>query len=303
MSKWMRLSVIVLVTVTALTLFVTACRPEGLTPTPKAGSAGVAAAATATPAPPTATLAELQVEAEPEPEEETKAAPKEGISEELLTPELVDVISGTVASLVELYWDWDKALGEDDWFELQIWPYGQEEPSVYGWQKESTIRLTSAHLLPGRYWWRVVVVRGRGDDRAEELCEYSEAWIFTIVRPSTLAKMSITPPIVPSRTPSPTPTVRRWWYTWPTYTPTPAQPTPTFTTAPTVVQPTATFTAQPTVAPPTPTRTPEQYPVIPTNTPVVPTNTPVPPTNTPVEPTSYPPIVQPTAGPTADVYP
>lgn len=323
MEKPMRLLVVVLVVLGASILAVAGCRPEGLTPTPEEEGVSVSAkaAATATVAvqspspekPPTEEPAEAESQAEPQ---VPVAAPTSGEP----GPELVKVISGTVASLVELNWAWDEDLGEDDWYELQIWPYGQEEPSVYGWQKGAKIRLTSAHLLPGRYWWRVVIVRGRGEQRGEALSGYSEAWIFTITRPHTKAQISITPPSVPTRTPSvtPTPTKRRWWYpaasatptveqtvkpTWtPTTRPTGIEPTATSTLESTVIQPTATFTPEATVGVPTATWTPVQYPVA--------TNTPVPPTQTtepgpyPEEPTEAPTEVS-TAAPTvtSDVYP
>jgi hypothetical protein len=238
-----------------------------------------------------------------------------------LGPQLLEPPDEAGGSLLDLLWVWEEPLGDEQWFELYIWPDDPDaEPEVHGWYKEPPVRVTAATLSPGRYRWKVLVVEGQGEDRGEEVASSLEEWRFTIVRPSVLGAMTEPSPVMPTRTPTPTPmptnTPRPWWPS-----PTPkgtvtATMTPTRITV-TPMPPTATPTvngypgATETPAPPEPTNTPGGYPA-PTNTPVgpAPTNTPAPkvtntpagtaPTNTPapkVTNTPVPPV--PTTEPTA----
>ena len=177
-------------------------------------------------------------------------------------PELLAPPDGLTASLFDLMWAWDGKLGRGEWFEVRIRPDKPgDQPVTYFWPRERTLRVTSAMLLPGRYRWSVVVVSGDGESPGEELYPESEAWTFVMTRPRTLARMSVTPPQVPSRTPSPTPSRTRVWYPWPTSTSTPTL-TATSTPEPTVPEPTV---PEPTVPEPTATYTPEPPPT-PTST-------------------------------------
>ena len=203
--------------------------------------------------------------------EESKPTPTPERRPELLAPP-----DGLTARLFDLTWAWDGELGKDEWFEVQIWPDKPgDQPVSYFWTREWRLRVTSAMLLPGKYRWQVVVVSGDGESPGEELYPESEEWTFVMIRPHTLARMSVTPPPVPSRTPSPTPSPTRTWWVWPTltYTPTPTTtdtptptathtptPTATYTPEPTVPEPTATYTPEPTVPEPTATFTPEPPP-------------------------------------------
>lgn len=224
-------------------------------PTPQSVVVPVAAAQTQTTSvpptevpptevPPTATpvVVEVVVTATPEPE-----GPK--------GPELLAPPDKLAATLFDLMWEWEPGLGPNEWYELQIWPDTPDaEPSVFTWLKETTRRITAAHLLPGRYRWRVVVVDGYGDARGDETSPYSEERTFIMVRPSTLSTIEL--PIVPTRTPTP-----RTYYVVVTATPTPTgqatipAPTATPTGGATVPAPTATSTTAPTTAPPTSTPT------------------------------------------------
>ncbi|NLG50525.1 MAG: DUF5050 domain-containing protein [Chloroflexi bacterium] len=68
-----------------------------------------------------------------------------------------DDIAGPV---IELIWKWDQPLADNEWFEVQIWPdVPGAQPTTFAWQKEDNLRITASHLLPGRYRWRVIVVR------------------------------------------------------------------------------------------------------------------------------------------------
>jgi hypothetical protein len=221
---------------------------------------------------PTATPVVVQVQvvvtATPEPE-----GPK--------GPELLAPPDGLAATLFDLMWEWEPGLGPDEWYELQIWPDTPDaEPSVFTWLRETTRRITAAHLLPGKYRWRVVVVEGYDETRGDETSPYSEERTFIMVRPSTLASLEIELPIVPTRTPTP-----RTYYIVVTATPTgqatiPA-PTPTATGQATVPAPTATATTQATV--PVATSTPTTAPA--TSTPTTAATVPAP---TVPPPTAYP---------------
>ena len=181
-------------------------------------------------------------------------------------PELLVPPDGLTARLFDLMWRWDGRLGDDEWFEVQIWPDEPgDQPVSYFWTRERRLRVTSAMLLPGAYMWRVVVVSGDGESPGEALYPESEERTFIIRRPHTLARMSVTPPEVPSRTPSLTPSPTRTWVPWPTATNTP-EPTETIP-----AEPTATATNTPEL-----TETIPPEPTIPTATPTA-TNTPEPP--------------------------
>ena len=248
-------------------LIVGCAPPETPTPapTPQSNVVPVAAAQTqATPVPATATpvpvadtatpvVVQVVVTATPEPEG------PEG-------PELLAPPDGLEASLFDLMWKWEAGLGPDEWYELQIWPDTPDaEPSVFTWLKETTRRITAAHLLPGRYRWRVVVVEGYDETRGDETSPYSKERTFIMTRPSTLSTIEL--PIIPTRTPTP-----RTIIIVVTATPTP-------TSQETVPPPTATPTGEPTVSTATPTVAP------PTATPTADVTVPAP---TVAPPTAYP---------------
>jgi len=178
-------------------------------------------------------------------------------------PALLVPPDGLTAQLFDLMWAWEGKLGECQWFEVRIWPdQPGDQPVDYFWTRERCLRITSAMLLPGRYRWEVVAVSGDGESPGEELYPASENWSFIITRPHTLARMSVTPPTVPSRTPSLTPSPTRTRIPWAiaTNTPTPTSTSEPTVPQPTVPEPTATSTTEPTVPEPTATNTPEPPP-------------------------------------------
>lgn len=78
-------------------------------------------------------------------------------------PALLSPVDEAAGSVFELLWVWERALEDDEWFEVQIWPdRPDEQPRVYDWVQEPRRRVTSTTLLPGRYRWRIVVVDGKG---------------------------------------------------------------------------------------------------------------------------------------------
>ncbi len=255
--------------------------------------------------PPPPTEAPTEVPAEtPSTEPSTEVLPP-GLPEGPQGPELLEPPDEAVGSLMDLWWEWEEPLSDEQWFELYIWLDDPDaEPEVYGWYKEPPVRVTAATLLPGHYRWKVLVVEGQEEDRGEEVTPPSEEWRFIIVRPSVLSAMTEPSPVMPTRTPTPTPThtntPRPWWPS-----PTPdgmAMATPTRAPV-TLTPPTATPTVDgypgvtETPAQPEPTNTPDGYPA-PTNTPApkvtstpegtAPTNTPGPKPSSTTEPTAYP---------------
>jgi len=241
----------------------------------------MAPTATPTPEPPSPTPSATATPMPPSPTPSPTASPTPEGRPELLVPP-----DGLTAQLFDLMWAWDGRLGASQWFEVRIWPDEPgDQPVSYFWTQERTLRVTSAMLLPGAYRWQVVVVSGDGESPGDALYPESLERTFIMSRPHTLARMSVTPPQVPTRTPSPTPTPTRTWRPWPTatYTPEitetippeptstatstpeptiPPEPTSTSTTEPTIpTEPTATSTTEPTVPlEPTATSTPEPPP-------------------------------------------
>lgn len=116
------------------------------------------------------------------------------------SPVLTSPADGAEDKMFDLMWEWEAELGADEWFELQVWPAREgSEPEVYAWTKAKSVHLTAANLLPGAYNWRVAVVLGRDEARAGEKSPFSEAQTFTVVRPSVLAFLSVTPPPAPRK--------------------------------------------------------------------------------------------------------
>jgi len=293
--------ILVLAAVCLLVMPMVGCKKAKATPTAVAELPEVQPTATdtpvpptATPVPPTATSTFTPVPKAVEPEAEEPVAP------ELVEPE--DEESGT---LFDLTWTWDGQLGNDESYILWVWPDNDKAaPRIYGFYKQSPVRITSANLPPGRYRWQVVVGKELKGQAPDTLSPYSEVRVFILVRPSLKANLSATPPAKPSATPTLTPTNTRT--PWPTavWTRVPTTPTVTPTVAPPTATPTEVYPGPTaTVDGPTPTVT-SVYPGL-TPTPPAPTPTSGP--YTPPDPTPTtepyappPPTVEPTAEPTAD---
>jgi hypothetical protein len=226
-------------------------------------------------------------------------------------PELLYPPDGTSDTVIDLIWKWGRALGADEWFELQIWPdVPNPKPEVYAWLQEGRQRVTAATFMPGKYFWRVIVVKGKEEKRSAELSPFSLTWSFIITRPST--KGGLTPtclptcgPPCPTATISPTPTRTPWWW-WQTPVVRTRTPTRTRTsTATALPQPTPTGTLLPvtptnTSMPPTPTNTAYPQPTVPQPTA---TNTAYPQPTVPVPTWTPRPGLTRTATPVVTVYP
>jgi hypothetical protein len=81
-----------------------------------------------------------------------------------------------------LIWGTPTPLLEDEWYEVQLWREG--EPSkVVQWVKEGTWKVGSGYY-PGRYQWRIVIVRGQDGRKEMHLSPPSQTWSFSWLRPS-----------------------------------------------------------------------------------------------------------------------
>ncbi|MGI5915454.1 MAG: hypothetical protein ACOX9A_03290 [Anaerolineae bacterium] len=213
----------------------------------------------------------------PTPDQDTADGAEQGIIDDDHVP---------TGRIVHLDWNWDWDLGQDDWFEVQIWPDDDDaEPTVFGWFKSTRLSLTRLRLLPGRYRWRVVVVRGRDENRVE-LSGYSQTGIFVLEQPGVVAS-TITPDIDDADRATATPTAVRTATATLTRVVVPTRLPPTRV----VVPPTAIPSMTPTVPDdPTETVTPEDAtetatPEDPAETPTS-DDTPTTPTETAVTPDS-----------------
>ncbi len=193
-----RRTTVLLIPLVAVLTLVGGCKEATSTPSPVARAATEPRLTdTATPAPSTPTE-EVAVESTETP----------GLAE---GPALLAPPDGTVGTAIDLVWAWEQELGEDEWFELQIWRDEPEaEPEIHDWYKEKQECVTSASLSPGGYLWQVLVVQGREGEGGEVIeLDYVEPLHFTLVRPSLRrGEPGVTPaatdtPIPPTDTPEP----------------------------------------------------------------------------------------------------
>lgn len=168
-------------------------KPSEPADSPAAQATAPAAAAPATQAPaqqqPTATLEPAM----PTPTAAPAVAQPTAAPEGPQGPESLAPPDGLAATLFDLMWKWETPLGQDQWYEVQIQSDQGGKPVTY-WLTETTMRITSAALAPGRYLWKVAVVQGRDEKRGQELSPWSEEQAFIIVRPSVKAQLTVTPP-------------------------------------------------------------------------------------------------------------
>ncbi|MBC7236766.1 MAG: hypothetical protein H5T69_13080 [Chloroflexi bacterium] len=107
--------------------------------------------ATATSAPTNrpASPARIRPSTTPSPAEEHYAPPQ------LLYPASEQAVYG---HQLELRWSWEGILGEDDYFDVRVWPLGAPKQGI-AWTKET--QYIERNLASGWYSWTVVVVRGQ----------------------------------------------------------------------------------------------------------------------------------------------
>jgi hypothetical protein len=79
-----------------------------------------------------------------------------------------------------LMWD-TTILAEDEWYEVQLWKEG-EPPKVVQWVKEGTWKVERSYY-PGRYQWRIRIVRGQEGRKERDLSPPSQTWSFSWLSP------------------------------------------------------------------------------------------------------------------------
>jgi len=84
-----------------------------------------------------------------------------------------------------LMWDTPTTpLSQDEWYEVQLWREGNVPYTVVDRVKEEAWKVKSEYY-PGRYQWRIVIVRVQEEDRKEmELSPPSQTWSFNWLSPS-----------------------------------------------------------------------------------------------------------------------
>jgi hypothetical protein len=91
-----------------------------------------------------------------------------------------------------LMWDTSTSLAEDAWYEVQLWREG-EPPDVVQWVKEGTWKVEPEYY-PGRYQWRILIVRGQEGRKERDLSPPSQTWSFSWLRPVSVPTAATTSP-------------------------------------------------------------------------------------------------------------
>jgi hypothetical protein len=92
-----------------------------------------------------------------------------------------------------LIWDTPTPLSQDEWYEVQLWK--EKEPfEVVQWVKEGTWQVERKYY-PGRYQWRIRIVRGQEGRKEGDLSPSSQSWSFSWLSPVVPVST------VPTRTP------------------------------------------------------------------------------------------------------
>jgi hypothetical protein len=94
-----------------------------------------------------------------------------------------------------LMWDTPTTLAEDEWYEVQLWREGDVPYTVVDRVKEGTWKVEPRYY-PGRYQWRILVVRGKEDQKETNLSPPSQTWSFGWFPPPgrTPTATAISPP-------------------------------------------------------------------------------------------------------------
>jgi hypothetical protein len=80
-----------------------------------------------------------------------------------------------------LIWDTPMPLSQDEWYEVQL--RKEKEPfEVVQWVKEGTWQVERKYY-PGRYQWRICIVRGQEGHRERDLSPPSQTWSFNWLSP------------------------------------------------------------------------------------------------------------------------
>lgn len=94
-----------------------------------------------------------------------------------------------------LIWNTPTPLSENEWYEVQLWKEGEVPYRVVQWVKEGAWKVDPKYY-PGRYQWRILIVRGREGRKEMDLSPPSQTWSFGWLRPSVpVSTAPTTPPV------------------------------------------------------------------------------------------------------------
>jgi hypothetical protein len=91
-----------------------------------------------------------------------------------------------------LIWDTPTPLSADEWYEVQLWEEGEVPYTVVQRVKEGAWKVDPKYY-PGRYQWRILIVRGQEDHKEMNLSPPSPAWSFGWLRPAVVQPPSTAP--------------------------------------------------------------------------------------------------------------
>jgi len=92
-----------------------------------------------------------------------------------------------------LMWDTPIPLAEDEWYEVQLWREVDVPYTVVQRVKEETWKVEPKYY-PGRYQWRVLIVRGQEGRKERDLSPPSQTWSFSWLRPVSVPIAAPTSP-------------------------------------------------------------------------------------------------------------
>ena len=81
-----------------------------------------------------------------------------------------------------LIWGTPTPLSEDEWYEVQLWGEGEVPYTVVQRTTEGTWKVEPKYY-PGRYQWRILIVRGQEGHKEMDLSWPSQTWSFSWLRP------------------------------------------------------------------------------------------------------------------------
>ena len=92
-----------------------------------------------------------------------------------------------------LMWDTPIPLAEDEWYEVQLWREVDVPYTVVQRVKEGTWKVEPKYY-PGRYQWRILIVRGQEGRKERDLSPPSQTWSFSWLSPVVQAPTATTSP-------------------------------------------------------------------------------------------------------------
>jgi hypothetical protein len=102
---------------------------------------------------------------------------------------------------VELGWDWEGQLGDNEHFTVRVYPKGASSSPSRDWVKSTVYRAELYGEPEGEYCWHVMVLWGTGYDNWKALSPRSEEWCFYAIWPSEPSETE--PTRNPNKTPPP----------------------------------------------------------------------------------------------------